>query len=219
MLLRIFYWLSISGLIVSSAEARSFRVNQIPNGSKYGCQNCHSSSFGGTRNAFGLAIENSFLDASGNVLWGSALAALDSDGDGDTNGKELQDPSGVWKIGDPNPGDLAMVSNPGDPSSWTNVQTIKAPGSFILYQNYPNPFNPETKLSFSLPYSALVNLTVYNLSGHPVRELINEVLPEGEHQMIWDGKDQTGSSVGSGFYFVRLKTADQVRTIRMLLVK
>ena len=215
----IFAWLLIAAVMVSSAAARSHRVNQIPNGSRYSCQTCHTGAFGGVRNVFGLAVEANFLDVSGNVVWGAALAALDSDGDGVTNGGELQDPAGIWKINDPNPGVLASVSNPGDPASTTDVALVKAPDSFVLEQNYPNPFNPETTLSFSLPERVMTNLTIYNVAGYPVRELLNQALTEGEHQIIWDGKDHSGSSVGSGTYFARLTIADQVRTIRMLLVR
>lgn len=207
-------------LVVAAAdlEARSFRVSQIPNGSKYGCTNCHTGS-GGPRNDFGKTVGSSYLDANGNVLWGAALAALDSDGDGVSNGGELQDPAGVWKIGDPNPGELALVSNPGDKNSTTGVFFAYAPAFFMLYQNYPNPFNPSTTLTFALPHHASVNLTIFNMLGYPVRELVNESLPAGEHQAVWDATDAAGAPLGSGFYFARFESEGIVQTVRMLLMK
>ena len=51
------------------------------------------------------------------VQWGPALANLDADGDGLSNGFELNDPAGGWIAGDPPPGTLAGVTNPGNPES------------------------------------------------------------------------------------------------------
>ena len=98
------------------AQARSFRVSQIPNGSVNSCSNCHvNPGGGGTRNAFGQAVEAGLI--SSNVDWGSALASLDSDGDGFTNGQELQDPNGTWQTGQSAPGNTSLVSKPGSASS------------------------------------------------------------------------------------------------------
>ncbi|MDX2022914.1 MAG: PQQ-dependent sugar dehydrogenase [Deltaproteobacteria bacterium] len=95
------------------AQARPFRVDQIPNGSIKSCDNCHIYP-GGPRNLFGQDIEDHFLDGpAGNVVWNAALAALDSDKDGRSNGVELQDPNGVWRLGLPNPGSAAGVTLPG----------------------------------------------------------------------------------------------------------
>ncbi|MCC6233449.1 MAG: CHRD domain-containing protein, partial [Verrucomicrobiales bacterium] len=79
---------------VGQAEARDFRVNMIPNGSRFRCQNCHVSvNGGGTRTAFGNAVF-SITGSSSRAFWTPTLAALDSDGDGTSNGSELGDPEG-----------------------------------------------------------------------------------------------------------------------------
>jgi hypothetical protein len=106
---------------VSSLQARSKRVGQIPNGNVNQCATCHSvpnpSGGNGPRNAFGKLIESRFLDAGGDVIWNSLLASLDADNDGVLNGAELQDYFGTWKDGEPNPGSASLVSAPGSADS------------------------------------------------------------------------------------------------------
>lgn len=209
-------------ITASDVTARSFRLDQIPNGAKYSCSTCHTG-YGGPRNDFGKAIETGYLDvagSAGNVLWGPALAALDSDKDSVSNGGELQDSAGVWKIGDPAPGTLSLVSNPGNPASTTDVDFAEAaPMFFVLNQNYPNPFNPSTTITFVLPNNAAVRLNIYNPLGQPVRELLNESLTAGEYHVVWNGADANGSPVVSGIYFARLESEGVIQTIRMLLMK
>jgi len=93
------------------------------------------------------------------------------------------------------------------------------PSGFILEQNYPNPFNPVTEIGFSLPKMSEVNLTVYNVLGQEVITLIESSLSSGNYKVIWDGRNELGSAVGSGIYFYRL-TADGFKAKRkMILLK
>lgn len=100
------------GLSPSRAQARPFRLNQLPN-TPAGCATCHiSPGGGGPRNAFGEDVNRTLQG--GNVVWAD-LFDLDSDGDGYTNGQELADPSGTWRIGDSRP--TGNVSQPGSANS------------------------------------------------------------------------------------------------------
>jgi hypothetical protein len=93
------------------------------------------------------------------------------------------------------------------------------PGSFSLSQNYPNPFNPSTTITFDLPGEAdnrqHVNLTIYDLRGRRVRELINTDLETGSHKIHWDGRNDQGESVPSGIYIYRLKAGGETITRKM----
>ena len=61
---------------------RSFRVSQMPHGSKFSCNTCHTNGSGSPRNAFGLAVESRVSPGGNENFWNHELAALDSDGDG-----------------------------------------------------------------------------------------------------------------------------------------
>lgn len=88
------------------------------------------------------------------------------------------------------------------------------PSGHVLNQNYPNPFNPKTKISFSIPKSGVVRLTVYDILGKEVETLIRERMPMGIHEVIFDGQH-----LSTGAYFYRLETDDFTETRKMMLIK
>jgi len=96
---------------------------------------------------------------------------------------------------------------------------FRRPGSVLLSQNVPNPFNPETIISFGLPRSTVVDLSIYNIRGRKVRQLVDGRMPAGFHSAPWDGRDGNGVQVSSGVYFYRLSTPDETATRRMTLIK
>ncbi len=86
--------------------------------------------------------------------------------------------------------------------------------------NYPNPFNPTTTIKYFLPKDSFVNLSIYNIKGQKIKELVNEIKSKGNNSVIWNGKDENGNSVSSGVYFYKIKTdQNQESTSRMLLLK
>lgn len=201
--------------------SRDWRVFQIPNGNKYSCGTCHlDPAGGGDRNAFGREVEKRVSVGGTQEFWSPALAAIDSDGDGKTNGQELGDPFGTWKSGQPNPGNFGAVTNPGDRSSATAVENFAGvPTSFRLLNNYPNPFNPTTTIAFEIPQSENVSLQIFNVNGELVKTIANEILPAGHFEKNWDGKNDYGSQVSSGIYIYRLKAGMFDRSFKMVLMK
>lgn len=110
----------LSGVLTSRpASARSFRVDEIPNGRARSCNTCHETGGGVVFNPFGSDVRSHLVDGTSastmHVDWGPELAKRDSDGDGVTNGEELGDPDGTWRIGDPDP--ATPTSAPGDPDN------------------------------------------------------------------------------------------------------
>jgi hypothetical protein len=88
-----------------------------------------------------------------------------------------------------------------------------------LAQNYPNPFNPQTSIGFSLKQRGRVTLSIYDVSGALVRELVNEDRVRGAYTETWDGRDTHGSAVASGVYFYRLVTNHTALSRKMVLLK
>lgn len=99
------------------------------------------------------------------------------------------------------------------------VETDIIPSDFTLGQNYPNPFNPVTKISFTLEARSSVTLSVYNLIGEKVTDLVDRNLSAGTYQVRWDGKDKNGREVATGIYFYRLNAGQASITRKMLLLK
>ncbi len=108
----------------------------------------------------------------------------------------------------------------GDPWWFKNGPTgIKpqpsgVPAEFALEQNYPNPFNPTTEIEFSLPSTAQVRLTLYNLLGQEVATLAIGEMKAGNHAVTFDA-----SRLASGVYLYKLTAGNYVSTKKMVLMK
>jgi hypothetical protein len=92
------------------------------------------------------------------------------------------------------------------------------PSSFALAQNYPNPFNPTTTIELALPVSSEYTLEIYNIAGQSVRTYSGSS-EAGLVEIMWDGKDTSGSSVASGIYLYKVKAGDYSATKSMILLK
>ena len=88
-----------------------------------------------------------------------------------------------------------------------------------LLQNYPNPFNPVTEISYSLPYDADVELSIFDITGSRVKTLVKEIETGGFKTVKWDGKDENNMNVSSGTYFYQLKAGKFSIARRMLLIR
>jgi hypothetical protein len=93
------------------------------------------------------------------------------------------------------------------------------PKQVELAQNYPNPFNPTTTIRFGLPEDSPVRLTVFNILGQKIAELVNDDRTAGYHTVTWDGRNAIGQKVASGIYLYRLETRGLVTTRKMIMLK
>ncbi len=89
------------------------------------------------------------------------------------------------------------------------------PKTFALHQNFPNPFNPITHITVDLPEDAKVHLSVYNVNGQKVKELMSGYKAAGTYEIIFDGKN-----LASGVYIYRLTTDKGfVQSKKMMLIR
>jgi hypothetical protein len=88
------------------------------------------------------------------------------------------------------------------------------PEQYALYQNYPNPFNPTTTIRYDLKSDALTTLTVYNLLGEKVADLVHERQGAGHYAVPFDA-----SALPSGMYFYRLVSGSYAQSEKMILLK
>jgi len=96
------------------------------------------------------------------------------------------------------------------------------PESHILAQNYPNPFNPSTVIQFTIPQklsNSRTQLTIYNLQGEVVKELLDEHLTSGTYLTRWNGENQFGNKVASSVYFYEVKSGAGKFVGKMNLMK
>jgi hypothetical protein len=88
------------------------------------------------------------------------------------------------------------------------------PVNFELSQNYPNPFNPATTIKFTLPSAGNVSLTIYNIIGQEVAQLVNGYREAGQYSVNWNA-----SNLASGIYIYRLESNNNIITKKMALLK
>ena len=120
-------------------------------------------------------------------------------------------------------------------SNWSNVSNVVAyttptdipdvengnglPRETVINSNSPNPFSGATSIRFSLAVRSHVAITVYDLLGRKVVDLLDRTMPAGNYSANWDGRDAGGNRVATGIYFSRLMTEDKTSTHSMMLVR
>jgi len=93
------------------------------------------------------------------------------------------------------------------------------PEELSIQGNYPNPFNPVTTIRFGLPEPRRVSLTIVNMLGQEVAELLNGWKDLGHHEIRWQSLDNQGVPVASGVYFALLRDGISIDVQKMILLK
>ena len=88
------------------------------------------------------------------------------------------------------------------------------PPTFAFFQNYPNPFNPETTFQYDLPVNAHVLISVYNINGQKVDDLVDHMQNAGSYQITWDAEE-----FPSGTYVIRMQAGEFVQMRKCVLMK
>lgn len=162
---------------------------------------------------------------------------ISHDGGTDTVRVDQRKTNGLWNhLGDfrMSPADSIIISNDATPGAGDTYVVVDAvrfvsfdesvvsvadpvkgiPDRIVLYQNYPNPFNPVTTIRFDLPEHMRVTLSVYDILGRKVMDLINDELLQGTHEVTFDA-----GNLPSGLYVYRLRAANAVTERIMMYLK
>jgi hypothetical protein len=111
-------------------------------------------------------------------------------------------------------GNKSIKSNEVSTVSTGVEQTTVLPTVFALGQNYPNPFNPSTMITYDVPKTSTVHLTIYDLLGRTVAELVNGEKTQGEYHVEWNA-----DRLSSGIYYLHMETQGFVATRKLILMK
>ena len=91
--------------------------------------------------------------------------------------------------------------------------------NIMIYHNYPNPFNPITTIRYELFEATNVNITIYDMMGRQVRNLVNTNQNSGYKSVIWNARNDDGKIVSAGMYFYSIITNTFSQTSKMILLK
>lgn len=105
------------------------------------------------------------------------------------------------------------------PTAVLETTDKKTPNEFALGPSYPNPFNAETLIRLSLPEAAPVRLSVYNLAGQRVVDLVSGRLEAGTQLVRWNGRDGSGAELATGVYVIRLSAGRWIAAGKVLLLR
>ena len=91
---------------------------------------------------------------------------------------------------------------------------IVSPNKYSLSAPYPNPFNPTTTISYQLEELDFVNISIYDINGRLLSNIVNKMMPSGHHSIVWDASDYP-----TGIYFIKMISGNYNGTEKVLLVK
>ena len=101
----------------------------------------------------------------------------------------------------------------------TSGNTTILANSFQLNQNYPNPFNPTTTINYSINKNGNIKIVIFDMLGKQVKSLINKNNISGNHQVLWNGKNDAGKTLPSGQYYYTIEMDGISKSRKMILLK
>ncbi len=110
-------------------------------------------------------------------------------------------------------------------SEWVDIivtgleENSKIPNKYYLAQNYPNPFNPVTTIKYGLKKSGNVAITIFDVLGNKIKEIVNSYQNAGHHQISWPGENTKNEKVSSGVFFYQIITDEFKQNKKMLFIK
>jgi hypothetical protein len=182
-----------------TASALPASPGKVPNGSVFSCTTCHLPD--PAPKSANTQMKLDFLSNIPTKTWTVDLANKDSDGDGFSNGEELQDPNGVWVIGQPDPCCFYYVSNPSDPNS------IPSPPQIFDITTSPSP--AQGQISFDVAFDAALPIasiyyTLYDPNNAVVYQSVDTAWP-------WSSGVWNSAGAPKGDYTINVQVNENTR--------
>ena len=106
-----------------------------------------------------------------------------------------------------------------DPENCLGINDL-SPKNYMLSDNYPNPFNPVTSIEYSVEKAGYVSISIYNVMGHKLYDLVNGYHSPGvRYSAVWNSNTQSDIPVSTGIYFYEMKSGNYTERKKMVLVK
>ena len=184
---------------IHTASALPASPGKVPNGSVFSCNSCHLPD--PAPKSANTQMKLDFLNNVPTKTWTLELANKDSDGDGFSNGEELQDPNGTWAIGQTDPCCFYYVSNPSDPNS------IPSPPQIFDITTSPSP--AEGQISFDVSFDAALPIasiyyTLYGPNNQVVYQSVDTAWP-------WSSGVWNSAGAPKGDYTINVQVNEQTR--------
>ena len=97
--------------------------------------------------------------------------------------------------------------------------SLQEKGSFVLGLPRPNPSSHDIAFSLELPFQTVVEADIYSLTGERIKTLLVTTLLAGIHNLVWDRRDQKGTKVGAGTYFIRVRVGKKEAIRKVTILK
>ena len=91
-----------------------------------------------------------------------------------------------------------------------------ADNSINLLSALPNPFTDKTRIYYQIPETAAVTLSIYNMQGQVIKNLVNKTQPSDNYEVTWYGDDNQGNRVAGGVYFIYLVSGKNINSQRVI---
>jgi len=112
-----------------------------------------------------------------------------------------------------------MIMDVSGTETYTLRRVSSVVGSFSLSPAYPNPFNPETTIEFTLQEAREMTITIHDILGRQVVELVSGEVTSGHHTLVWDGRDTYRTPMSGGVYFLRVHSGNTTDIMKLILLK
>ncbi|MBC8367226.1 T9SS type A sorting domain-containing protein [bacterium] len=112
-----------------------------------------------------------------------------------------------------------VLRNIFDAGGHPGLGTPDVPVATELVGSHPNPFNPSTTITYALAQGGELQIRIFDLTGRRVATLWDGQQAAGNHELIWNGRDQNGHELSSGVYFLKFTAESYTQSQKLILLK